>query len=71
MQALSILFQDKASIYTRKTIPRKEKKWITIHANPKRGNDLAIFISKTVTTMSRHFDQDERGCLMDRDIGKE
>ena len=54
VQALSILFQ------IRKTIPRNEKKWTTIHANPKRGSDLAIFICKTVTTMLRHFDQDER-----------
>ena len=37
----------KASVYTRKTIPRNEKKWITIHAHPKRGSDLTIFISKT------------------------
>ena len=36
------------------------KKWITIHASPKRGSDLAIFHSKTVTTMFRHVDQDER-----------
>ena len=37
-----------------------EKKWITIHSNPKHGSDLAIFISKTVTTMLRHFDKNER-----------
>ena len=35
-------------------------KWITIHANPKLGRALEIFIPKTVTTMLRHFDQDER-----------
>ena len=51
---------NKASTYTRKTIPRNEKKWITDHANPKRGSGLAMSISKTVTTMLRHFDQDER-----------
>ena len=50
----------KVSIYTRKTIPRNEKKWITIHADPKLGSNLAILISKTVTTMLRHLDQDER-----------
>ena len=50
------LVPNKASIE-----PRNEKKWITIHAYPKRGRDLAISISKTVTTMLRHFDQDERG----------
>ena len=42
---------NKDSIYTRKTIPRNEKKWITIHASSKRGHDLAVFVSKTVTTM--------------------
>ena len=54
------LVPNEASMYTRTTLPRIEKKWITIHSNPKRGSDLAIFISKTVTTMLRHFDQDER-----------
>ena len=54
------LVPHKASIYTRKIIPRNEKEWITIHANPKRGSDLAIFISKTITSILRHFDQDER-----------
>ena len=43
-----------------KTLPRIEEEWITIHANPNRGSVLAIFSSQTVTTMSRHFDQDER-----------
>ena len=36
------------------------KKWITIHAHSGYGSDSAVFISKTVTTMLRHFDQDER-----------
>ena len=60
VQTLSVLFQTRASIHTRKVIARNETKWITIHANPKRGSDLAIFVSKTVTTMWRHYDQDER-----------
>ena len=51
-------------MYTTKTIPRSEK-WIAVHSNPKRGSDLAIFISITVTTMLRHFQS-----LMDRDIGQ-
>ena len=50
----------KASLYTRKIIPTDEKKWITTHAHSRRGSDLAVFISKTVTTMLHHFDQDER-----------
>ena len=32
----------------------------TIHADPKRGSDLAICTSKTITSILRHFDQDER-----------
>ena len=38
------LVPNKASIFTRKTIPRNEKKRITFHANPKRGSDLAISV---------------------------
>ena len=49
-----------ASLYTGKTNPTNEKKWTTIHAHSGRGSDLAVFISETVTTMLRHFDQDER-----------
>ena len=29
------LVPNKASIYTRKIIPKNEKKWITVHADPK------------------------------------
>ena len=54
------LIPNKASLYTRKIIPTNEKKWITLHARAGRGSDLAVSISKTVTTMLRHFDQDER-----------
>ena len=54
------LVPNKSSVYTRKTIHRNEEKWITVHSNPLRGSGLALFLSKTVTTMLRHFDQDER-----------
>ena len=54
------LVPNEASMYTRKSISRNEKKWITIHSNPKRGSDLAIFVSQIVTTILRPFDQDER-----------
>ena len=37
-----------------------EKKWIPIHAHSRYGSDLAVSISKTVTTVLRHFDKDER-----------
>ena len=54
------LVPNKASLYTKKIIPTNEKKWITIHAHSGRGSDLAVSISKTVTTMLRHFHEDER-----------
>ena len=59
MQVLSLLFRTRLP-KTQTIIPTNEKKWITIHAHSGRGTDLAMFVSKTVTTMLRHFDQDER-----------
>ena len=43
-----------------RSFPGMKRKQITISANPKRGSDLAIYISKTITSILRHFDQDER-----------
>ena len=54
------LVPNNASLYTRKIIHTNEKKWNTIHAHSERGSDLAVSFSKTVTTMLRHYDQDER-----------
>ena len=54
------LIPNKASLYTRRTIPTDEKKWISVHAHSRYGGDLAVSISKTVTTMLRHFDREER-----------
>ena len=54
------LVPSKASIYAEEDYSQEEKKWFTIFADHKRGHDLAIFISKIVTTMLRHYDQDER-----------
>ena len=54
------LVPKKASVYKRKTTPSNDEKWIAVPSNPKRGSDLAIFISKIDTTMLRHFDQDDR-----------
>ena len=54
------LVPNKASWNTRKIIHTNEKKWIAIHAHSGRESDLAVLFSKTVTTMLRHFDQDER-----------
>ena len=44
----------------KKIIPTNEEKWITIHAHSGNGSDLAASISRTVTTISRHFDHAER-----------
>ena len=54
------LIPRKASLYTRRIILTSEKKWKTIHANFTQGRHLAVSISKTITTMLRHFDQEER-----------
>ena len=51
---------NKASLYTRRIIPTNEKKLFPIHAHSGYGSDSAVSISKTVTTMLRHLDQDER-----------
>ena len=55
-----------ASLYARRTIPKNEIKWTTIHAHSRYGEVLAVTISKTVTKMCRHFDQEERECDMSR-----
>ena len=53
---LPSLVPNKASFYTRRTIPTSERIWKTIHANASQGRHLAVSISKAVTTMLRHFD---------------
>ena len=53
------LIPQKASLSTTRIILVNEKKWIAIHANVSRRRPLAVLISKTVTTMLRH-DQEER-----------
>ena len=54
------LTPNKASLNTRRIITMNEKKWITIQANVSRGRPLAVSMSRLVTTMLRHFDQEER-----------
>ena len=39
---------------------RVKGKWITIDANPSRGGSLSTQVSKILTKMTRHHDQDER-----------
>ena len=50
-----ILTPRKASLFTKRTIPKN-----VIHAHSRDGGDLAVSVSKMVTTMLRHFDQEER-----------
>ena len=50
----------KASLLTRRIIPTSEKKWEALHAHSPDGGHLAASVSKMVTTMLRHFDQEER-----------
>ena len=66
------LIPNNASLFTKRTIPMSEKKWKwkVIHTHSRYGGDLAVSISKTITTMSRHFNQEERqDSLMVQDIG--
>ena len=46
--------------YTQSTIPIKEKKWKIIHGNTGKSEHLPTAISKFVTMLLRHRDQEER-----------
>ena len=50
----------RATLYTQRTIPTHERKWKAIHAHAPDGGYLAVGVSKMVTKMLRHYDQDER-----------
>ena len=54
------IFPSQASIYTRRTILPTEWKWKVIPADFSYGGALSIPISKVVTRMVHHYDQDER-----------
>ena len=49
-----------ASLFTQRTIPTNERQWKVIPANSSYGGALSIQVSKMVTRMVRHYDQDER-----------
>ena len=49
-----------ASCFTQRTIPTTERKWKVIPANPSYGGALSKAVSKMVTRVVRHNDQDER-----------
>ena len=46
--------------YTQRATPANERKWKVIHAHSPDGGYLAVAVSKMVTKMPRHYDQDER-----------
>ena len=50
----------KASLHTQRTIPTNERKWKVIHAHSPNGGYVATAVSKMVTKMLRHCDQEER-----------
>ena len=45
---------------TQRTIPTTKRKWTVVPANSSYGGTLSIAVSKMVTRMVRHYDQDER-----------
>ena len=49
-----------ASFITQRTILTTERKWKVILANSSYGGALSVAVSKMVTRMVRHYDQDER-----------
>ena len=48
------------SFFKKTVTPRRERKWITIDAALSPRNGLPTKVSKMVTKMNRHHDQDER-----------
>ena len=49
----------RASLYTQRTILTNERKWKVTHAHSPDGGYLATAVSKMVTKILRHYDQDE------------
>ena len=48
------------SLFKKTVIPSSERKWITIDADPSPRGGLPTKVSRMVTKMCRHYDQDER-----------
>ena len=48
------------SLFKKTVIPTSERKWITIAANPSPRKGLPTQVSKVITKMIRHHDQEER-----------
>ena len=49
-----------ASFFTQRTIPTNERKWKVIPAKSSYGGAPSVQVSKMVTRLARHYDQDER-----------
>ena len=47
-------------LFTQRTIPTTKRKWKVILANSSCGGVLSKAVSKMVTRLVRHYDQDER-----------
>ena len=47
-------------LFTQRTIPTTKRKWKVIFANSSYGGVLSKAVSKMVTRLVRHYDQDER-----------
>ena len=54
------IFPSQASFYTQRTIPTTNRKWKVVPVNSSYWRALWIAVSKMVTRMVRHYDQDER-----------
>ena len=56
----SALIPSKRLFYTQRTLLTTKRKWKVNPANSSYGGALSIVVSKMVTRMVRHYDQDER-----------
>ena len=54
------VFPSHACLFTQRTILASNRKWKVILANSSCGGALSTAVSKTVTRLVRHYDQDER-----------
>ena len=57
---LSAIDLKRASLYAQRAIPTNDRKWKVIHAASPDGGYLATAVSKMVTNLLRHSDQEER-----------
>ena len=60
VRTLSAFHPSQGSIFTQRTIHTKERKWKVIPAHSSDGGALSTQVSKMVTRMVRHYNQDKR-----------